>query len=282
MALKTGFNLELISRMWHPISNTPPKAESRISISPSNPHPSMALHAIRQNGDLELSWNRESPLIAAATSGVISIHDGNAQRQVPLDSAQLRGGSLLYSPTSDQILLQLSVTTSSETVSETVTVILPKTGEARTYPQPVRSPAGAALPTPPPPESSTGQSGKAVRHSSVGKGAFQAHPRLYRNRRCRDSFPAAPIALPAVPHRRPRASPVEPGSSRQAGAIIAAACAEHGEYQPPVPVFVALSFPPELRNLTVNNTMVEVNVNIDAAERLQSRGGPAENVSVSC
>ena len=79
-----------------------PSAASSISSSASQPssRPLIALKAKRQNGDLEFTWNRESALIRTATSGVISIQDGESQskRQIALDSTQVRGGSLLLLP----------------------------------------------------------------------------------------------------------------------------------------------------------------------------------------
>ncbi len=191
----------------------------------------------------------------------------------------------LYSPTSDQILLQLSVTTSSETVSETVTVILPKTGEARTYPQPVR-PAGPALPTPPPPESiPLVKAEKPFVTSSVGKGAASSSSPALQEPPVQGLISAAPIALPGVlPSIAPATSPVEPASSPASLAPTSQQLAPNTvKYQPPVPVFkVAPSFsPPELaKNLTVNNTMVEVNVNIDAAGKVtKAVAVPQKNVS---
>lgn len=99
------------------------------SASPSSSHHSMALRATRQNGDLELTWNPQSAPIAAATSGLISIEDGKSGRQVSLDSKQLRGGRLLYSPTSDQVWMSLTVTSPTGAAADAVTAILPKLGQ---------------------------------------------------------------------------------------------------------------------------------------------------------
>src|SRR5207245_176464 len=63
---------------------------------PSPPAPlsalAVGLHARRENRDVEITWNRESPVIAAATSGVLSIQDGSDQpsRDIFLDANQVR------------------------------------------------------------------------------------------------------------------------------------------------------------------------------------------------
>ena len=102
------------------------------SSSPSRSYPHIGLQARTQDRDLEVSWNRESPWITAATSGLISIEDGASKRQITLDSQQLRGERILYSPTSDQVLIQLTITTSGAVATESVRVLLLQSGKAKT------------------------------------------------------------------------------------------------------------------------------------------------------
>lgn len=105
------------SAIWHP--PTPAAPSSRIPLG---------LQAERQGGDLKLTWNRQSAAVLSATSGVLSIEDGNAGRKIQLDPGQLRTGSIFYAPTSGQIQMQLTVSAPQETTSESVLVILPETG----------------------------------------------------------------------------------------------------------------------------------------------------------
>jgi outer membrane biosynthesis protein TonB len=126
---------ERIVNVWTVAGGVTNRAPSAPASNPSPTGPSMGLHAQRQNGDLELTWNRESALIVAAHSGVISIEDGNSKRDISLNAAQVHSGSLLYSPSGDQITMQLTVQTAELTATETVMVVLSKHGDApRTLP----------------------------------------------------------------------------------------------------------------------------------------------------
>ena len=121
---------EKLSHAWTGIRNPQPTT----SLTQTSPRPSIGLHARRQNGDLELTWNRESELVIAATSGVISIEDGGLKLQIPLNSTQIRDGSVLYGPLTDQIRMQFTITTPEHAVTESVMVLLPKVGAPRTQP----------------------------------------------------------------------------------------------------------------------------------------------------
>ena len=169
MALSTGSIREKAPRIWRAIALSLATASSSSPTALPSSRTSLALHAVRQNGDLELTWNRNSPLITAATSGVISIQDGESKRFVALDSAQLRGAGILYSPTSDQVLMQLAVTTPDGTVTEAVTAILPKAG-GPSSPQPVaQQPSESASALSPSPEHPAGQGIQSLRCFRFGQ-----------------------------------------------------------------------------------------------------------------
>ena len=101
-----------------------------VSTSPvdSSSQISLGLQAQRQNGDLKLTWNRESSAVLEATSGVLSIEEGGRQRKITLDPAQVRNGSILYAPTTDQVQIQLTVLDPQGMTSESVIAILPQAG----------------------------------------------------------------------------------------------------------------------------------------------------------
>jgi TonB family protein len=71
------------------------------------PAAGLGLRVEGQGDRLLLSWNRRSPSVLAAREGVLVIDDGGQQRQVHLSSDQLADGSVLYRPTSDDILFRL-------------------------------------------------------------------------------------------------------------------------------------------------------------------------------
>ena len=93
----------------------------------------MGLQAERQNADLKITWNRESASISNATLGVISIKDGDSRRTISLEAAQVRGGSLLYTPVSDEVQMELAVATPAGNATESVLVVLPTMGPAQTF-----------------------------------------------------------------------------------------------------------------------------------------------------
>jgi hypothetical protein len=95
------------------------------SVVTSKP-PVLLLNAEMQNGDLRLTWNRESAAIGSATSGVLSIQDGTAEREISLDSLQVHSGSILYSPITDHIHIGLVVSGPENTSSGSLLVILPE------------------------------------------------------------------------------------------------------------------------------------------------------------
>jgi len=121
---------------------------SNAEIPSAPPTPTLGLVAQRHTGDVQLTWSRESSAIAAATSGVISIEDGGSHREIPLGAWQVHNGSLLYSPSSDQVLMQLTVATPTGPVSESVMVVLPSKARKTSPALPSGSPPEEPPPAP--------------------------------------------------------------------------------------------------------------------------------------
>lgn len=92
----------------------------------------LALHVERSAGALLLTWNRDSEAVKNAARGELAINDGDQRENVNVDLAQLRNGSIVYTPTGADIVFQLSVIgkDSSKLESESVRVL-------RTRPSPM-------------------------------------------------------------------------------------------------------------------------------------------------
>ncbi len=125
--------------------------------TPAQPPIVLGLHAERENGDLKLTWDRQSLAIIGALSGVLSIEEAGARRSLTLDPALLRSGNVVYAPVSDQVHVQLTVFGMQGSVSESAVVILPqgRTPEVRTLalkvaPAAPEPPAAPPSPAPPP------------------------------------------------------------------------------------------------------------------------------------
>jgi hypothetical protein len=81
---------------------------------------------------LLLTWNGQSPPIANASLGMITIWSGGTIRNLTLTAEQLRSGSIVYKPVSDQVEFQLAVMSGDQVTQESVIALLPE----RSDPQP--------------------------------------------------------------------------------------------------------------------------------------------------
>jgi hypothetical protein len=91
------------------------------------PEARTSLRAERQGEDLKIVWDHNSPAVAGATSGVLDIDDGGTTRQIPVTADQVRFGSLLYSPVSEQVSVRLTTLQGNRsTEQESVLVLLRK------------------------------------------------------------------------------------------------------------------------------------------------------------
>jgi len=100
----------------------------------------LQLRVERTAGDLLLTWNRDSDAVRNATKAVLSISDGDQHENVEMDLAQLRNGSISYSPSGADISFKMEVTGKgqSKIASESVRVL-------RTRPSPMQEQAQAPV-----------------------------------------------------------------------------------------------------------------------------------------
>lgn len=79
------------------------------------------LSAGRNSDTLTVRWDRDSAVVRNAQRGMLEIQDGDFSKPVPLDSAQLREGTIVYQNTSPMVTFRLVVfVTPVVTISETV------------------------------------------------------------------------------------------------------------------------------------------------------------------
>jgi hypothetical protein len=228
---------------------------------------------------VQLTWNRESPAIAAATSGVLAIEDGNTRRQIPLNASQVHSGSVLYSPASGQVVMQLAVTTPSGNISESVMVVLSTAAAPKTIPvspQSAPPPLDPAAPAPAPKASKPFAGIPVVISSSPEEPA----PSLTEPPSVNMASAQASSAIPAVvssqlqgppPMQPPIQPPVQPPPAQAPQASTAAANpdpprlpAVTHSYIPARPITKAdPQFPVELKTHVTKPHLVEVKVNID-------------------
>jgi protein TonB len=106
--------------------------------APGADRSALALHVERSAGALLLTWNRDSEMVKNAARAELAINDGDQHENVNVDMAQLRNGSIVYTPSGADIVFQLSVTgkDSSKVESESVRVL-----RTRPSPMPDNTPA---------------------------------------------------------------------------------------------------------------------------------------------
>ncbi|MGC9971409.1 MAG: M56 family metallopeptidase [Bryobacteraceae bacterium] len=70
---------------------------------------SLGLEVERSEGQLLLKWNDEGDLLRDPQRATLTIIDGDHTEHVPLDPAQLRSGSVVYAPATDDVQFRLEV-----------------------------------------------------------------------------------------------------------------------------------------------------------------------------
>jgi TonB family protein len=100
---------------------------------------SSTLGSCDRAGELLLTWNRDSDAIRNAGHAVLSISDGPQQENIEMDLAQLRTGSIVYSPATGDVTFKMEVSGqgSQKITSESVRVL-------RTRPSALDTPADPA------------------------------------------------------------------------------------------------------------------------------------------
>ena len=279
VALGTPSIRERAARIWTAAAKADPPAAPAL-LSPTT----LGLAAQRQATDVQLTWNREASAINTATSGVLSIEDGASRREIPLAPSQLRSGSVLYSPASGEVTMQLTVATPAGAVSESVLVVL-SSAEApvKTY-RLSPPPASSASPPSPPVDlvvkASKPFAGVPVVMSSSPDPApalTDAPPVTVTSTPTAVSIPAV---VPPQPQPQPQSAPPPVETPAQPAAPVAAtaspapqqpAVAQYSipNFTPARPITKAApKFPTELKTHVTKPHLVEVRVSIDQNGRV--------------
>ena len=111
--------------------------------------PRLALQVEAAGGQLLLKWDRTLPVVEAAQRGLLTITDGNFQREVEMDGPHLRAGSIFYTPSSSDVNFRLLIhdPRSGRNLSESVRVVgmhPPTRGSASGGPAAVEFPRAAS------------------------------------------------------------------------------------------------------------------------------------------
>ena len=179
-----------------------------------------------------LTWNRESSAIKSATRAVLSISDGAQHENVDMDLAQLRNGSIVYSPSSSDIVFRMEVTGSDQTktTSESVRVLRTRPSPMPEAEQQAQGSKGAPAPSPAKPTGASSDAG-APDSASGREPAAQAEIRP-------NTAPAKPFNADSLSQRlrpvRPTDMPDAPEVGRGGEAVSAAVAVGMNSMPPPL------------------------------------------------
>ena len=112
--------------LLHANSSTPvTKPPPSVSAALAPPSPGVDMRVEAQQGDrLLVKWNRDSPIIGAAKYGTLYIDDGPQHKEIVFAPGEMRSGSILYRPASDDVSFRLQVLGRDDSMStETVRVL---------------------------------------------------------------------------------------------------------------------------------------------------------------
>ncbi len=82
-----------------------------------------ALRIQRDGGFLQVKWNRQAQAVLDADRGLLEISDGGRRRELQLNSAELRNGSVAYAPATNDVRFRLDLVGGRTTVSESLRVV---------------------------------------------------------------------------------------------------------------------------------------------------------------
>lgn len=92
----------------------------------------LALQVFERDGQLQIEWNREGPLVKNARSGVLTIVDGSERRELPLSPAELAKGNVTYARTADDVEVRLRVEGPNQSSREEASRFLGRAVEQKT------------------------------------------------------------------------------------------------------------------------------------------------------
>jgi len=85
----------------------------------------LGLKLARSGTDWELSWDQDAPILRGAANGHLRLTDGVIQKNLDLTPSELRTGRIMYTPATNDVVMQLEVESgkSDKPVSESVRIV---------------------------------------------------------------------------------------------------------------------------------------------------------------
>lgn len=262
----------------------------------SEPGAALGLRTQLSGGDIRIDWNRTSPAILQATSGLLKIHDGDSTRELHLNQEQLHSGGVSYVPVSSQVEIRLEAYRNQALYSGEFVVVMttarptvvdrpietprPVEAEHRDAPSSSVTAATTRIEKPRPAESTAPNTSASRVREAIAK------PFVLPKAPAQQALPAPPQANSTFEQKDPAilkslaAAPTAPGAalpanSNAATAVTSTAAAPERaaalNYVAPVPLHrVNPAVPVHLRGVVDRQVTLDVRVMIDANGRVTS------------
>jgi hypothetical protein len=214
------------SWLWLPCLAIPVAILASIAYR-SGPPPELGLHAnTAAPGQVRIEWNRLSPAVLGAASGVLEIRDGDGVTRIPMDGGRLRTSSVVYAYRTGHVSVSISVAPNNGGGNAEDRVELVGL---------VPEPSPVAVSTPPNPAPGGAAEARAERSDSAW--------RLESEAEARPVAVKAPAVVPRPPLRTMPATP-RPAGARESQPALLAPPAVELHAQPPAVVAGPLFLPP--------------------------------------
>jgi protein TonB len=116
----------LIGILYRTRTPATPSAQSAAPAAKERTAFGFGIQAARHDNRLEIRWDPAVRSIEGVQTGVLKVTDAEQVIAIPLSSADLAAGRIMYVPRSESLGLELSVVTPAGPLSETVRVLLPR------------------------------------------------------------------------------------------------------------------------------------------------------------
>jgi outer membrane biosynthesis protein TonB len=90
------------------LSNSKPRQETIAIVEPAVSSP-MSLSATRANQNVTITWDSHLPAVSEARIGILTIKDGDSEKEFPLTKAQLQISKMIYITPSDRLEITFEV-----------------------------------------------------------------------------------------------------------------------------------------------------------------------------
>jgi hypothetical protein len=240
-------------------------ASDPIQVSP------MALSIVRSGRDIAVTWDPAAPAVTRARVGVLTIRDGNGQREVPLTQALLQSSKLVYTPKSDTVQVALEVFSPDGTGTREAVMLLLNGPNPITI---VRQTPAPAQPVRPAATGSSEDSGAPAREfiaPPVGRKTVDRSIRVEQPPAIETSALAREVSALGTPLSAPGVSVPPPPVPAPQGALRAVKPEgmQAVTVEPPKPLRqVRPVIPANVRSMLTERVTVQVRVEVDASGKV--------------